>query len=454
MQKAAAKSKRKARSRPLDAGLLAAALRRGAGAFRLALQTSAAAAALSLAIARADARPPSADRGANSDAAVAERVHPGFEPKGLPLGAFRAFPTFTVDATTIDNVFASETNEQSDFVTTLRPAVTIESNWSRHRLSFDGAVARTIHQDFADDDVTTTLLGADLTLDVRYNTQIGFGARFRDDAEGRSSPDSPVAALEPINYQARAVSGFASQTFNRVRLTVQAEREELDYEDARSTLGGIIEQDDRDRTETRGSLRLEYGLSPDTAILAEVRADDRAYDLAPATPALSRDSSGLSYLVGVNFDVTRLVRGEVAAGYFTQDYDAIGDTSGLAVDAKLEWFPTRLTTVSFTAARRGDDSGVPGAASILLTSAGVQVDHELRRNIVLSGGVNAAQREYRGGFDRDDDVWTGQVSARWQINRRVGVQVGAARESQDSTGIDRDRDFDINRAFAALTLRL
>lgn len=417
------------------------------------LKVGAAAMALSLAIAHADARPPTPDRGANSNAAVAERIHPGYEAKGLPLGVFRAFPTFTAEVQTTDNLFASSSNEQSDVIYFARPAVTIESDWSRHHLTFDAAAARSFHTDFPKDDVTTATVGADLTLDVLHSTQAGLGARWRQDSEGRSSPDTPAGALSPVEYEATSLTAFAAHTFNRIRLTATATREEIDYDDVFNAFG-VIDQDDRDHTATRASFRAEYGLSPDTAFLLETRYDSRDYDYRPANPALVRDSSGAAVLAGVNFDVTRLVRGEIAAGYFAQDYDAVGETNGLAVDANFQWFPTQLTTVTINAARRADDSGAAGAVSVLLTSGGVRVDHELRRNIVLSAELARADREYKGPVDRADEVWTGQLAARWQLNRRVGLSAGVAHERQDSTGVNRDRDFEINRAFAALTLRL
>ncbi|MBI1252322.1 MAG: outer membrane beta-barrel protein [Alphaproteobacteria bacterium] len=427
-----------------------------AAATRRALHAGSAFAALALAIgaSQAWAQAPSADRGSNADAAVMDRTPAGYAAKGVPLGAFRVFPAFTAEVSTIDNVFATDGNEQSDIVYTARPSVEVRSNWSRHSLTFNADLARSFHVDFPKDDITAAQLGVNGALDVRYGTRIGGAAQWRTGAEGRGSPNSPATAIKPIEFEGARVSAFATQTFNRVRVSLQASRDELDFEDGLSSTGVVIDQDDRDRTETAGSARVEVGVTPAIAVLAEVRLGQRDYDMRPANPALVRDSNGRAYLVGVNFDVTRLIRGQVAAGYFSQDYDAqSADSEGLAIDTSFEWFPTRLTTVTVNANRRSDDSGVPGAASILLTSAGVRADHELRRNIVISAGVNSDRREFRG-VDREDEVWSGQLSARWQLNPRVALSGGYTHERQDSSGTARDRDFTVNRAFAALTLRL
>ena len=65
---------------------------------------------------------------------------------------------------------------------------------------------------------------------------------------------------------------------------------------------------------------------------------------------------------------------------------------GAAYAANVEWYATPLTTVSFSARRDVEETGAAGAATYLSSDLGLRVDHELRRNIILSGGVGRVQQ--------------------------------------------------------------
>jgi hypothetical protein len=230
---------------------------------------------------------------------------------------------------------------------------------------------------------------------------------------------------------------------------------DLDYEDALSAAGVVLDQDDRDRTEREISVRGEYAMSPSFAIVAEAGANNREYDLNPPAVAVNRESNGRSYTVGANFDVARLARGEVTVGYLEQEYKdaSIGDINGLALNARLDWFPTDRTTIGFTASRTVAETGLTFAAGAEQTAIGVRVDHELRRNVILSGALSGGARDYQG-IDREDDLRRGELSVRYLVNRRVELRAGYALESQSSEGAARDRDFDVGTGFVALALRL
>jgi hypothetical protein len=111
-----------------------------------------------------------------------------------------------------------------------------------------------------------------------------------------------------------------------------------------------------------------------------------------------------------------------------------------------------LTTVTFTAARDVNDTGVIGSGGVLETRAGVQVDHELLRNVILTGGVQDTKADY-AGIDRNDRWLDANVGAVYMLNRHVGV--GAtyyySNYRSDNAG---GPGFRINRAMVSLTLKL
>ena len=69
-------------------------------------------------------------------AGVLDRPKPELEPLGVRAGGFLIFPKVELGTSYDDNVFATENNEEGDFLFQVLPTVTVESDFNRHLLSF------------------------------------------------------------------------------------------------------------------------------------------------------------------------------------------------------------------------------------------------------------------------------------------------------------------------------
>jgi hypothetical protein len=215
-----------------------------------------------------------------------------------------------------------------------------------------------------------------------------------------------------------------------------------------------IDQDDRDRDVTEAGIRFDYAVSPLTALFLAVGANQRDYKLEPPATIVNRDSEGYEALIGANFDLTRLIRGEIGVGYLSQTYDepGVGETSGLAVRTNLEWYPDELVTVAFAAARSISDAGAFGAASYIANDATFAIDYEWRRNVIFGFEAGHSFDDY-SGIDREDTRWSAVVSADYLVDRGVAFFVEAGHYEQSSEGLQLGREYDINRAVIGIKLR-
>ncbi len=176
---------------------------------------------------------------------------------------------------------------------------------------------------------------------------------------------------------------------------------------------------------------------------------------------MTRTRRGFNLAGGVNFDLTRLARGELAFGYLEQSYstpDTPSD-SGFAFSANLQYFPTELTTVSISGSRQAAPSSVSGSPGGISLSGSVTVDHELLRNLILSAGGTAGQVQYRNfivsgtdvAVNRTDVGYGGTAGATYLLNRLVSLDLTYNYTSYTSNDALR-RSYSANRL--ALTLRL
>lgn len=364
---------------------------------------------------------------------VTERARPGYDAAGIRAGGFMVYPTASVTEAYNDNIFATSNNETDDFITTLAARVAVNSTWSRHALNLNAGLSQDFYADSTDEDRFDWDIGASGTLDVTSATSLTGALAYAQRHEDRGDPSSPAAANEPIEYNLFTGNAALAQNFARMTATVGGEYRNYNYDDS-STSGGVpIDQDFRDREEYYERVRLAYNVSPDTNIFVEGQLDQREYDLQPPVVGVTRDSDGWQVVVGSEFRLTNLAQGGAYIGYQERDYDeaTFADTDGLAYGANIDWFVTPLTTVTFTADQSVQETTVGGASGFDRQVFGVNVDHELMRNLILSGGASYGNNDFNSN-PREDDLLGASAGLLYLMNRNVDVGLRYTFEDRDS----------------------
>jgi hypothetical protein len=385
---------------------------------------------------------------------VRQRPRAEYEALGAHVGGFLLFPRLLLTGEHDDNVFALPSNKEGDWVFRVQPELALNSNWSRHQLMVYGRSTFTRYNDNSSENSDEWTVGGAGRLDIRRDESLSGGVDMSRLTEPRTSNSTQGASVVPIQYYLNTANVGYIKEFNRLRATARFNYYGYDYRDGRTITGASLDQDDRDRDEYVLTLRGDYAISPATALFVEVAGNRHEYDLGDAEIGLTRDSKGLAVSGGVNFELSNLVRGEIGAGYIHQTYSdpRFDNIDGLGVRAQLEWFPTQLTTVSFTGSRQIQDSGIPGTAGYLASNYAAQIDHELLRNLILTGQVSYGDDDYKG-FDRRDKHWRAGISGTYLMNRNIGLTVGYSYYDQNSSGLFRGLDYSINKVGATVTLQ-
>jgi hypothetical protein len=381
---------------------------------------------------------------------VTGRARPDFDPLGIRAGGFLIFPSVAVDGAYNDNVFATEDDEESDFIFTFRPRIDVRSNFPRHSLNFAvqsdiGRYVDNTDENFVD--YGTTLGGR---LDVTRRTRLVGGVQYARGHESRDDPEDPGVdvADEPVEFDEYGGNLGIEQDFNRFNVALSGNVDRRDYEEDDPD----IPQDDRDRTLYGGRLRTGYFLSPRINVFVQGGLRREVRDTSEASdPPIKRDNNVYDVRVGTAIDITGLLFGEVSVGWQLQEFDEsdLDSENSLAYGAGLTWNPTQLTSLRLNAAGGFEPSDV-GASSIR-NSVALRVDHELLRNVLIGGQV---------AYRRDDFQDTGRVDNRFDVgpdityllNRYLSVGAGYTFTTRDSD--DSDREFTRNLIALRLTAQL
>lgn len=369
------------------------------------------------------------------------------------MGAFTAYPKLTTTVESNDNIYAQTTKKVDDVIWRVQPEVTLVSDWSRHSLTAFARASFNRNQDFKNENTDEYSLGADGRIDVLRTTRLLGGASFTNATEPRTSPNAVGAATEPTEYDLTKAYVGGEHEFNRLMVSSRLGYDKYDYQDVRALGGTVIDQDFRDHETTDLMGRADYSVSPDTSLFVEITGNQRKYDRVRPAVALTRDSDGVTVLAGAKFDLTAVARGEVSAGYLKQSFDDVTqkDVKGLAVRTQVEWFPTRLTSVTLVANRNIQDSAVANSAAYVAEDVSLRLDHDLLRNVHLSGDAGYGRDDYKDINRRDRRVSAG-ASATYLLNRHVGVSLAYRymdRDIERGVGVA----YKVNKVQAALTLQ-
>jgi hypothetical protein len=384
---------------------------------------------------------------------VANRPRPDYDPVGYREGGFLFFPSLGVTANYDSNIYATPSGAKGDFFGSLRPALSVQSDWSRNALALN---VGGIFNEYAH---YTTEDNNNLNSDLRGRYDIENGTYFLADVgysllhEDRASPNA-VFGKYPTEYHVTGAYFSYVRQPGQLGLRLDSTLTSYDYNNTVSSGGVIgfaagqtIPQNFRDRIELVVAPRITYEIQPGYSAYARFLANDRQYNspdpfLAPpgsacltATPVSCvgqrRNSHGFEGDIGTAIEVTRIVTAEVYVGYLDQKYESplLAAASGPAFGGNLLWNVTPITSVKgalsqSVAETDVDTNGLPGvapanghvASSSNETNLNVSVEHELLRNVLLLGGVGYVRDDYNG-ISRVDNTYLVNAGARYMLNR-------------------------------------
>lgn len=374
---------------------------------------------------------------------VRSRQRPELDALGIHLGSFFLFPSLGNSLSYNDNVFATSTGEKSDFVHEVTPGLALRSDWNNHSLTAEVGGRLGFYFDETDENYQDAFGRVGGHIDVSNDTKLRGNVALRRDHEERGDPNQTAGAANPTVFYTYDSRFEGSHRFNRVTVSVGSDVRYLDYDDVDAVGGGTIDNDDRDRLEIRPGVQVAYEFSPGYS--AFVRGDGTfvRYDQTPDNGGFKRDSHGYDLVGGATLDLTGLLFGDFFAGVRQRYFDdsRFKTITGPVVGSKLTWVPTGLTTVNLEIDSQIIESPNLTSSGYSSTGIGVTVDHELLRNLILSGGAAFRYDDFEG-ITRTDKFFSGSVGADYLMNRylTLGAAYRFQKRNSDAAGNDYTRN--------------
>lgn len=381
---------------------------------------------------------------------VVGRPRPDYDPVGVRLGGFMLLPDLGVQESYNSNIFATNANEKSDFITTIEPKLDLRSNWNNHALNLhaDSSINRYASHD--SENYTDYTLSADGRLDVLRDFRLYGGAGYQIRHEPRSSPDNQ-GGVEPTEYTVYGANAGAEKEFNRLSFRLDGKAERYRYDNVQNAAGATLDQSGRDRDQYEVGLKTGYEIAPLRQVYLLTNYNTREYD--NLTGGFNRDSDGYLLAAGAQYDLTGLIFLDAYAGYRRQDYsDArLDQIDGWASGVKVTWNITRLTTITGTLDRDVEETTLANSPGYFQTRGELRVDHELLRNLILTGSLGYQNDDFQG-IARNDDYYLAGLGAKYLIDRNFSLSGGYGYRTRESN--ISGSDFDENVVMVRLNSHL
>ncbi len=366
------------------------------------------------------------------DNIVLSRQRPELDALGVPVGAFRLFPSLSVNTVYDDNVFDRSTR-RGDLFFDINPRLSLQSGWSQNylRVTTDAALERFSRiKSENNDSYGIDALGR---VDIIHNTIVELDALFARRAETRGSSGDAIAGSRPIIFHDAGGHIMLITTSGALTLKARLDLDDYRYNDAQVG-NSFFTQAYRNHQSTAALVEVSYPLTPEISAVTSARFNDERYtDRVPTLFPL--DSNGIAALAGIRFGLTSVTSGQVSAGYLRQSYRAtvFPTIEGVNYDARIVWNPTTLLAVTATARRSIEPSPITNVAGIVADGAAVKADYEVLRNLLVNLRADYVREAYRGVDRRDSRVSAG-AGVRYLINRTLQLGVQYDHRDQRSQG--------------------
>ena len=341
------------------------------------------------------------------------------------------------------NIFKAASGEESDYIFTFAPEVSLTTNLTRHEFGVyaEGEIGR-----FAADEKNNYLdrvIGADARFDVTPTDVLYFDARHTAAHVGIGSFVDDVFSntTEPVEYDLYTGEADWKGHKDLYHYSLTGIWNSYSYENVGRVDGTRSIQEDRDRDTHDIIAKTGYEFIPSYLFYVRGALDNRDYDKRIDSSAdFSRDSDGYRLAVGVsNENKADAINFDAYVGYMNQDYDAqvLDDVSGIDAYAAGSWKITPANTLSAKLDREIRDSQSDGVSGILNTRFGMDFQHQYSEALALKVGASYTDSNFETNtaltdLDRQDDIYDAYTRGSYTLNPNTSVNVEYSYRDRES----------------------
>jgi hypothetical protein len=348
---------------------------------------------------------------------VQSRARPLYDPLGIKLGSFTVRPE--VDQTIFDNSSVNGTPGSGSWGSQTSAMLSAQSDWSRNSLGGSIGVNQFEYFSLPNQNHTdwNIGLGGGYTIGDNQLTAAYSHQSFHQLGTAIGTVQSATPVLDQTDT---AELGYG---FDFGRFTVTPNLSVSAYRFGAATVGDQTQsQDFLNRDVIAGTVTTSYAAGAAGNFLLVVGGSNSHY-IEPQPGQPSNDSTSLEVLGGLDYQTEGLWRYSLLAGVETRTFAASQYATETApvIAANVIWTPTGVLTATGNLSRVVADPELAGSSGNVLNQAGLVLDYELLRNVLLQARGSVQYVQYLQAGTQSNLSVGGGVT--WLLNRDVRLSV-------------------------------
>ncbi len=349
---------------------------------------------------------------------------------------FRVRPSLSVSETYDDNIFATDSSEQSDWITQISPQIRIDSTWDRHSLKFKAGADFGRYWEYDAENYLDYWANAEGRLNLDDGTDLFGGVGFSFEHEGRDSPDATLGGPSPTTYRSTNAHLGVKTVVGETTLRFGGTYENLDFDNVGAG-SSLVFNNDRDRDLVGAGIRATHKLNAQNEVFIQALYDVRDYDMATDQYGYDRDSDGWRAALGLKSDLGGGNSVEAYLGTLHQSYedDRFDSVDKADFGGRLTLTPGPDTKVTARVERSLNETTLFASPGYLSTAVSGRVEHRVSPRLIPQFSVYYELADYLQS-DREDDFYSAEASLKYFLARNAYIVGGVRHSVRDSNDAD------------------
>ena len=361
--------------------------------------------------------------------------------QGARMGGFMVAANSTLAAQYTDNVFLAETDKVEDFKATLTTGITARALTTRHSFETGGQVKLIGFADSDDDNAVNTSARMAGRLDVArwWNLTTALRYEFLTEARGGLNDEN---GSSPTEYDKFNIAVASNWSFNFTRLSLRGTFNNADYDDTPAVGPSgpfVINNDDRDRSDTQIRLQIGQTLSPALGLYGRYTYTLQDYDSAVDDNGFNRDSDSIRAGIGINIDQGDLLAGSIGLTYTQRNSDdsRLNEIEAFGAVGSVRWSPNRLTIIDINVATDINETTTASTGGYISYAADFIASRSISRRSEVGGHIKLNTRDY-DQIGRNDFGYKLGLGYRLNVNRYLAWNIRGEHGARQSNfaGLD------------------
>lgn len=345
--------------------------------------------------------------------------------EAVEFGSFIVFPNITLQQEYNDNVFATEGDEEGDFVTVIEPELILRKDIGRHEFILNLSTEFRQHWDLTSENVENIAGNFRANIEAKKGINIPVEVSYRDGylaRQPRNRLSEDELTIEPLETKSLDLETGIVYKPRRLLLSLLGNYRAARPENGLLTSGATLIRDNRELNTIGGRLRAGYDVTENFSPFIDLTLAGEDF-INEALGAVSRDNTLFRIRAGSSFDYRGLVTGRIGIGYEERSFEesVLDNTDALSLDGDVVWQPQEKTRLSLDFSRETFEDSIL-AAGLTQSFVGLNVRHELMRDLFLRSNLSYQLKEFED-FNREDEELETGIGALYIINPRF--QIGA-----------------------------